>query len=135
MTKRSFKTIAAVTLVICMLFAVCGVAFAQERMITSTTSSFVRDSNTKGTASLVAYSSNSTNPSITSTMTLQETSLGGSNYSNSNTSSKTETSSRSFISQVETFPITNTKDYRVKIEILDVVNGTTYKTTFYEYLQ
>ncbi|MBQ1215587.1 MAG: hypothetical protein IIX88_04560, partial [Firmicutes bacterium] len=62
MSKNTFRKIAAVTLVVCMVFAVCGVAFAQSRMITTAFSSFVRDSRTKGTASLAANSSNTTNP-------------------------------------------------------------------------
>ena len=76
MSKNTFRKIAAVTLVVCMVLAVCGFAFAQERMITSTRSSFVRDSNTKGTATLIANSSNLADPYITSTMILQEAPLG-----------------------------------------------------------
>lgn len=135
MTKRSFKTIAAVTLVICMLFAVCGVAFAQERMITSTTSSFVRDSNTKGTATLVARTSNVTDPSITSIITLQEAPLGTTNFVNSNVDPEEKSVSRSIISHIVTFNITTTKEYRVKMVVKDVVDGITYTNTIYENLQ
>ena len=71
MRKNTFRKISAITLVVCMLFAVCGVAFAQSRMITTTTSAFVRDSRTKGTATLTAMTSNVDNPNISSTMILQ----------------------------------------------------------------
>lgn len=135
MSKNTFRKAAAITLVICMLLAVCGVAFAQSRMIVSTSSSFVRDSNTKGTATLMAASSNTTNPYITSTMILQEAPLGSTSFVNSNVDPAVKTSSRSSIGHVVTFPISTTKEYRVKMEIRDVVDGTTYITILYENLQ
>ncbi|MBO5666701.1 MAG: hypothetical protein J6S45_04575, partial [Firmicutes bacterium] len=91
MSKNTFRKIAAVTLVVCMLFAVCGVAFAQSRMITSTISGFVRDSNTKGTASLIADSSNAANPRITSTLILQEAPLGSSSFVDSDVAPQVRT--------------------------------------------
>ena len=135
MNKSTFRKVAAITLVICMLLAVCGVAFAQSRMITDTISSFIRDSNTKGTASLIANSSNTSNPYITSTMILQEAPLGSTSFVNSNVDPQVKTSTRASIGHVVTFPITTTKEYRVKMEIRDVVNDTTYLTIHYEYLQ
>ena len=135
MSKNTFRKAAAITLVICMLLAVCGVAFAQSRMIVSTRSSFIRDSNTKGTATLIANSSNTTDPYITSTMILQEAPLGRTSFVNSDFDPEVKTSSRSSIAHVVTFPITTTKEYRVKMEIRDVVNGTTYLNIIYENLQ
>ena len=135
MSKNTFRKVTAITLVLCMLLAVCGVAFAQERMITSTHSSFVRNSRTKGTASLAANSSNTTNPQITSTMILQEAPLGSSTYTDSDVDPQVRTVYSSAITHVATFPITTTKDYRVKMEIRDVVNSTTYTTILYEDLQ
>ena len=135
MSKNTFRKIAAVTLVVCMLFAVCGVAFAQSRMITSTTSAFIRDSNTKGTATLIANSSNTTDPYITSTMILQEAPLGSSSFVDSSVAPKVKTSTESTIGHVVSFPITRSKEYRVKMEIRDVVNGITYLNIHYEYLQ
>ena len=135
MSKNTFRKIAAVTLVVCMIFAVCGVAFAQSRMITTTSSSFIRDTSTKGTASLIANSSNTSNPYITSTMILQEAPLGSTTFVDSDVDPQVRTSNKSVITHVATFPITRTKEYRVKMEIRDVVNSTTYITILYEDLQ
>lgn len=135
MSKNTFRKIAAVTLVVCMVFAVCGFAFAQERMIVSTSSSFIRNSNTKGTASLIADSSNTSNPHISSTMILQEAPLGSSSFVDSAVAPQVRTVDAASISHVAIFPITRTKEYRVKMEIRDVVNGTTYLNILYEYLQ
>lgn len=135
MSKNTFRKIAAVTLVVCMLFAVCGVAFAQSRMITSTTSAFERNTNTKGTATLVAITSNGDNPHIESTIILQEAPLGSNNFVDSNVSPSVKTSYRPSITHVATFAISTTKEYRVKMEIRDYVGSTTYKNVVYEYLQ
>jgi len=135
MSKNTFRKAAAITLVICMLLAVCGVAFAQSRMIVSTTSGFIRNSSTKGTASLVANSSNTTDPYITSTMILQEAPLGSTSFVDSDVDPHVRTSTRSTISHNVIFPITTTKEYRVKMEIRDVVDDTTYITIIYENLQ
>lgn len=135
MRKNTFRKISAITLVVCMLFAVCGVAFAQSRMITTTTSAFERNSNTKGTATLIAMTSNVNNPHIESTIILQEAPLGSTNFVDSNTSPSVLTSYRPTITHVVSFPITKTKDYRVKMEIRDFVEGTTYTNILYERLQ
>ena len=135
MSKNTFRKIAAVTLVVCMLFAVCGVAFAQSRMITASLSSFIRNSNTRGTASLAACTTNNEDPYIVSKMTLQEAPLGSTSFVNSNEDPQIMTSTRSSISHVATFPITTRKEYRVKMEITETINGSTYKSTIYEELQ
>lgn len=135
MSKNTFRKIAAVTLVVCMLFAVCGVAFAQSRMITTTDSSFVRDSRTKGTATLSAMTSNIDNPNISSTMILQEAPLGSSNFVDSDVEPAVKTSTRATIAHVVTFNISTTKEYRVKMIIRDVVGGTTYTSIIYEELE
>jgi hypothetical protein len=70
-------------------------------MISSTTSSFVRDSQTKGTVSLIANSSNTADPYITSTFILQEAPLGSNSFVNSNVASKVKTSTRSSIIHVD----------------------------------
>ena len=135
MSKKSFRTLTAVTLVVCMLFAVCGVAFAESRMVTTTSSSFVRDSATKGTATLAAHTSNNVNPSVVSRMTLQEAPLGTTSFTNSNVAQKTKSSTRSSITHVATFDITTSKEYRVKMEIIESINGDTITTVLYENLQ
>lgn len=135
MKKNTFRKISAITLVVCMLFAVCGVAFAQSRMITSTSSIFERNSNTKGTVSLTAMTSNIENPHITSTITLQEAPLGSNNFVDSDEDPSIETSYRAAITHIAIFPITTTKEYRVKIVIRDYVGDRTYVNTLYENLQ
>ena len=135
MNQRTLKTLIAAALVLGLLLSMCSIAFAQERMIVSTTSSFVRDSNTKGTASLSAVSSNPSTPYVISKMTLQEAPLGSSNFVNSNTDPKTKKVYSNAILHTATFSITTTKEYRVKMEITDSTNGTESTVTFYENLQ
>ena len=135
MNQRTLKTLIAAALVLGLLLSMCSIAFAQERMITSTTSSFVRDSSTKGTATVAAHSSNANTPYMKSKMTLQEAPLGTNNFVNSNVTPKTKTTSYSSILHTETFTITTTKEYRVKIEITDNTKGTDYTVTIYEDLQ
>lgn len=135
MSKNTFRKIAAVTLVVCMLFAVCGVAFAESRMITSTGSSFVRDSNTRATATLSAMTSNLDDPHITSTIILQEAPLGSSTFTDSDVEPAVKTSTRATISHVVTFNISRSKEYRVKMVIKDIVGGTTYTNIIYENLR
>ena len=135
MNQRTLKTLIAAALVLGLLLSMCSVAFAQERMIVSTVSSFVRNSNTKGTASVSATSSNPSTPYVISKMTLQEAPLGSTSFTNSNTDSKTKKVYTNVILHTTTFPITTTKDYRVKIEVTDNTNGIDNTVTFYEYLQ
>lgn len=135
MKQKNIKTVVAFTLILCLVLSMSSVAFAQERMIVTTTSAFVRDSNTKGTASVTADSSNPNTPYMKSKMTLQEAALGSSKYTNSDVDPQTKTTSRSTIMHVATFPITTTKNYRVKMEVTDSTNGIENTVTFYEYLQ
>ena len=135
MKKNTFRKISAITLVVCMLFAVCGVAFAQSRMISTTSSIFERNTNTKGTATLSAMTSNVNDPHIESTIILQEAPLGSTNFVDSNVSPSVKTSYRPTITHVVSFPITTTKEYRVKMEIRDYVGDTTYLNIIYEDLQ
>jgi len=135
MRKNTFRKISAITLVVCMLFAVCGVAFAQSRMIASTTSIFERNSNTKGTATLVATTSNINDPHIESTFILQEAPLGSNNFTDSDVAPSVKTSYRPTITHVASFTISKTKEYRVKMEIRDFVGDTTYLNILYEDLQ
>lgn len=134
MNQRTLKTLIAVALVLGLLLSMCSIAFAQERMITLTTSSFVRDSSTKGTATVSAHSSNPNTPYMKSKITLQEAPLGTTNYVDSNVTPKTKTSNYSSILHSATFTISTTKEYRVKIEITDNTNGLDSTISFYEYL-
>lgn len=135
MKQKNIKTVVAFTLILCLVLSMSSMAFAQERMVVSTTSSFVRNSSTKGTASVSASSSNPDTPYMISKMTLQEAPLGSTKYTNSDVSSKTKKVTSSSIAHVVSFPITTTKEYRVKMEIIDNTNGIDVPTVFYEYLQ
>lgn len=135
MKQKNIKTVVAFTLILCLVLSMSSVAFAQEKMVTSTNSSFVRNSNTKGTATVSANSSNVNTPYMKSKMTLQEAPLGSSKYTNSDVDPQTKTSTRSVILHTATFPITTTKEYRVKMEVTDNTNGIDNTVTFYEYLQ
>ena len=135
MKQKNIKTVVAFTLILCLVLSMSSVAFAQERMIVTTTSSFVRNSNTKGTATLTADSSNPDTPYMKSKMTLQEAPLGSSKYTNSNVDPQTKTTTRSIIMHTATFPITTTKEYRVKMEVTDNTNGLDNTLVFYEYLE
>ena len=135
MNQRTLKTLIAAALVLGLLLSMCSIAFAQERMITSTTSSFVRDSSTKGTATVSANSSNPDTPYMKSKITLQEAPLGTKNFVDSNVAPKTKTTYYSSIIHSASFTISTSKEYRVKIEITDNTNGTDYTVTFYENLQ
>lgn len=147
MKPNTTKIAFAVALAICMLLSTCGMIFAadvttpkraidDERMITSTTSSFIRNSSTKGTVSVTAHSSNPYTPYMTSQITLQEAPLGSSKFVDSDTDPKTKkiTDISSILHSV-TFTISTKKEYRVKIQISDNTNGVENTVTFYEYLQ
>ena len=135
MKQKNIKTVIAFTLILCLVLSMSSVAFAQEKMITSTTSSFVRNSSTKGTASVSASSSNPDTPYMKSKMTLQEAPLGSTKYTDSDVNPKTKTVTSSSIIHVVSFPITTTKEYRVKMQVTDNTNGIDSTITFYEYLQ
>ena len=73
---------------------------------------------------------------ITSKITLQSASLGSSVYSDVigiNPSEYTVYNKVS-ITHLCNFPVSNNKNYRIKIEITDKVNGKTAKTTLYKTL-
>ena len=135
MNQKTLKTLIAVALVLGLLLSMCSIAFAQDRMVVSTTSSFVRNSNTKGTVSVSATSSNPLTPYMISKLTLQEAPLGSSNFVNSNVDPKTKQVASASIAHVATFAITTTKEYRVKIELTDNTKGVDNTITFYENLQ
>lgn len=146
MKQNTAKITLAIALALCMLLSTCGMIFAADvttpeqpvddnRLIAYTSTSFVRDSNTKGTVSVVASSSNPNTPYMILKITLQEAPLGTTNYTNSDIDPKTKTVSRSSISQVTTFTISTKKEYRAKIQITDCTNGIDSTVTIYEDLQ
>ena len=135
MKQQTLRTVTAITLIICLLLSMCCLAYAEERTIVSTSSSFVRNSTTKGTATLSAVSSNPSTPYMRSVMTLQEAPLGTDDFVDSNVDPEEKTSSINSIMHTATFKITTTKEYRVKMEITDVTAGAETTRTIYEDLQ
>lgn len=143
MKKQSIKILTAVVLVLALVFSMNAVAFAGVndnnssvlRTVNGIAKSFIADSSTKATASVQATSSGTT-PYITSKITLQSAALGSNSYSNvSGVSSKTKTVYESSgITHVVIFSISSNKDYRVKIQLTDEVNGVESTTTTYCYL-
>lgn len=73
---------------------------------------------------------------ITSKITLQSAPLGSSSYTNvTGVSPSTYTVyNRGSISHLCSFPVSNGKNYRIKIEITDSVNGKVATTTLYKTL-
>ena len=106
---------------------------AEPASIVSTSISFTEKSDNTGFASVYAHSSGYAS-FITSKVTLQSAPLGSSSYTTvSGLSPSIYTVYDSvYIQHLCSFPITSTKNYRIKIEITDKVNGkqstyTTYK--------
>lgn len=135
MKQKNLKTLTAMALVLCMVLAMSVTAFAQAKVIFTTTSSFVRDSNTKGTVSVHAVSANPDTPYVKSKITLQEAPLGTTTFTDSNVTPKTKTSNSASVTHVVSFTISTKKEYRAKIQITDNTNGIDSTLTFYEDLQ
>lgn len=100
------------------------------------TSSFIAQSSTKAKAEIYATNSGST-PYITSKVTLQSASLGSTNFSDvSGVDPVVYTvENQSYISHKCYFTITSNKEYRIKIELTDKVNGIITTKTYYESLE
>lgn len=143
MKKQSVKILTAAVLVLALVFSMNAVAFAGVhdnssssvlRTVNGIAKSFIADSSTKATASVQATSSGKT-PYITSKITLQSAALGSNSYSNVSDSTKTKTVyDSSGITHVVIYSISSKKDYRVKIQLTDEVNGVESTTTTYCYL-
>lgn len=144
MRKQSTKTLAAIVLIIVLVFSMSTVAFAESRnaneaesyTIVGIAKSFIASSSTKAIMDLQAIASGDT-PYITSKMTLQSAPLGSSNYSKvSSVPVETKTvKNQPVITHSVTFPITSDKEYRVKIQLTDEVNNVEATITRYCYLQ
>ncbi len=143
MKKQTLKTLFAVVLALALTFSMSISSFANtyssDRITTRTVNtivkSFVASSSTSATATVQASSSGAT-PFMTSKITLQSASLGSSSYSNvSGVSPATKTVyDRTAISHQVRFSISSNKDYRVRIDLTDEVNGVESTTTTYCYL-
>lgn len=96
--------------------------------------SFVATSSTKARAEVSATSSGDT-PFITSKITYQSAPLGTTRFTNVSNSTSTYTvEDETMIIHICNFNITSDKEYRIKIELTDKVNGTQVTKTFYQAL-
>lgn len=97
--------------------------------------SFSTSNDIIGNVNVYAHSSNEADY-ITSKITLQSAPLGSSAYTNvTGISPSTYTVYNSvYISHLCNFPVSSSKNYRIKIEITDCVNGKVATTTLYKTL-
>ncbi|WP_312353577.1 hypothetical protein [Aminipila sp.] len=140
MKKQTAKILMCAALVLVLAFAMTTTVFAgyndtdQVSMRTANTivKSFTATNSKKATASVQASCSGTT-PYVTSKITLQSAPLGSSTYSNvSNVSTEKKTVyDRTTITHICYFPITSDKNYRIKIQLTDEVNGVESTVTTY----
>lgn len=141
MRRKRLTTILVLVLLIASAFSSSAVFAAMPpddtadpQSIVTCVKSFVATSSTKASAEVYASSSGKT-PYITSKITLQSAPLGTTEYSNvSGVSPSVYTVNEVSILHTCTFSITSNKEYRIKIQITDEVNGITTTKTYYETL-
>ncbi|MCI8631283.1 MAG: hypothetical protein HFG67_03290 [Firmicutes bacterium] len=141
MKKKRISTILVLVMLLVSVFS-STMAWAaanndtiDPQSIVTCTKSFIATSSTKAKATVSASSSGNT-PYITSKITLQSAALGSTRFSNvSNVDPDIYTvEDKVAILHQCTFPITSSKEYRIKIEITDEVNGITTTKTYYQEL-
>ena len=142
MKKRNLSRILILITIIALLLpvgsayaAVIDEGTAEPQTVVSYILSFSTSNDIIGNADVYATSSNMATY-ITSKITLQSASLGSSSYTNViGVSPSTFTVyNRASISHLCSFPISSSKNYRIKIEITDCVNGKVATTTLYKNL-
>lgn len=141
--SRKFRTLIAVITLFALLlptfssYAAAGGGgnVAEPNTVVSTAISFTEKDDTTGFASIYAHSSGYAS-FITSKVTLQSAPLGSTSFTTvSGVSPSIYTVYDSpYIKHLCSFPITSTKDYRIKIEITDKVNGKQATYTTYQKL-
>ena len=143
-TKNSkFSRILVVLMIVLLMIPALGSAAyaeseedsAQTMTVNSYAISFVARNNVVGDADVYAHSLGLAS-TITSKITLQSAPLGSSSYSNvSGVLPSTLTVYNTVaITHLCSFPISSSKNYRIKIQITDTVNGKTSTTTLYKTL-
>lgn len=143
-TKNSkFSRILVVLMIILLMIPALGSAAyaeseedsAQTMTVGSYVVSFVARNSVTGDAHVHANSIGIAS-TITSKITLQSAPLGSASYSNvSGVLPSTYTVyNTSSITHLCSFPISSSKNYRIKIQITDTVNRKTVTTTFYKTL-
>lgn len=142
MKNKKLSKIAVLITLISLLLLPAGSAYAETsdenietRTITTCSYSFLASSSVSADAYVYAVSSGIASY-ITSKITLQSAPLGSSSFTNvSGVSPSTYTVyDRSSIAHLCSFPITSSKDYRIKIELTDEVNGKEATVTRYKNL-
>ena len=141
--KKTSKILILLMIVTLLIPAFGGVAYAESdgdnsiapMTIGSYVISFKAANSVRGDVDVYAHSIGLAS-SITSKITLQSASLGSASYSNvSGVSPSTYTVyNQPYIKHLCTFPITSSKNYRIKIEITDKVNGKGSTVTLYKTL-
>lgn len=139
MKKKRISTILVLVMLLVSVFS-STMAWAavnndtiDPQSIVTCTKSFIATSSTKANAKVYATSSGYT-PYITSKITLQSAPLGSTKFTNvSNVDPSTYTvEDEVTILHQHSFPITSDKEYRIKIQITDEVNGITTTKTYYQ---
>lgn len=144
MKIKATKIVTVVILALSLIFSMNVVAFASTPeadaaiqipvvpdMVDSVAMSFNSISSTQAVAKVIASSSGDT-PYITSKITLQSSSNGGSTWTN--VTSNTKTVYDIAIFHTAYFTISQSLDYRIKVQLTDEVNGITITTTWYHNL-
>lgn len=142
MKNKKLSKIAVLITLISLLLLPAGSAYAETsdenietRTITGCRYSFTASSSVSADAYVYAVSSGIASY-ITSKITLQSAPLGSSSFTNvSGVSPSTYTVyDTASITHLCSFPITSSKDYRIKIELTDEVNGKEVTWTKYKEL-
>lgn len=142
MKKRNLSRILILITIIALLLpvgsayaAVIDEGTAEPQTVVSYILSFSTSNDIIGNVDVYAHSSGLASY-ITSKITLQSASLNSSSYTNViGVSPSTFTVyNKTSISHLCSFPISDSKKYRIKIEITDCVNGKTATTTLYKNL-
>ena len=143
-TKNSkFSRILVVLMIVLLMIPALGSAAyaeseedsAQTMTVGSCVISFVERNSFVGDADVYAHSIGLAS-SITSKITLQSAPLGSASYSNVSgvLPSTLTVYNTTCITHLCSFPISSSKNYRIKIQITDTVNGKTATTTLYKTL-
>ncbi len=136
---KRISTILALAMMLASIFS-SSIAFAamppdntaSPNTIMSCVSSFVATSSTRARAEISATSSGQT-PFITSEITLQSAPLGTTRFTDVEGSTQTKTVEDSIsILHACSFGISSDKEYRIKIELTDKVNGIQVTKTYYK---
>ena len=142
--NNKFPRILVVLMIVLLMIPALGsAAYAEEETDVSGPTrtpaaymiSFTEITSVQGLADVYVTSSGFAS-SITSKITLQSAPLGSSSYSNvAGVLPSTYTVyNQTYIKHLSYFPITSTKNYRIKIEVTDVVNGKKATATIYKTL-